>query len=112
MRTLDILGVPSLPYRAFRPDFRGLIRPAGGGKGDAPDAPDYAAAARETAAGNLAAAKYATQANRPNQYTPWGSSEWSNDRQFNQSAYDTALENYNRQLAQYNAANAAAASSW
>lgn len=107
MRTLDILGIPDLPYRAFRPDFRGLIKPAGGGKGDAPDAPDYAGAAQATAAGNLAAAKYTTQANRPNQYTPWGSIEWSNDRQFNQSAYNAALENYNRQLAQKNASNAA-----
>ncbi|MCZ4330779.1 tail fiber domain-containing protein [Castellaniella denitrificans] len=99
MRTLDILGVPALPYRAFRPDFRGLIKPAGGGKGDAPDAPDYAGAAQATAAGNLAAAKYATQANRPNQYTPWGTSTWTNDRAFNQAGYDAALASYNQALA-------------
>lgn len=99
MRTLDILGVPALPYRAFRPDFLGRIKPAGGGKGDAPDAPDYAAAARETAAGNLAAAKYATQANRPTQITPWGTSTWTNDRTFNQAGYDAALAAYNQALA-------------
>jgi hypothetical protein len=39
----------------------------------APPAPDYASAARETAAGNLAAAQSATAANRVNQYTPYGS---------------------------------------
>jgi hypothetical protein len=38
----------------------------------APAAPDYAAAARETAQGNLAAAQTATAANRVNQITPYG----------------------------------------
>jgi len=38
----------------------------------APAAPDYAAAARETAAGNLAAAQTAAAANRVNQVTPYG----------------------------------------
>jgi hypothetical protein len=41
-----------------------------------PPAPDYAGAATATAAGNLEAAKYATVANRANQYTPYGSLEW------------------------------------
>lgn len=38
-----------------------------------PPAPDYAGAAQATAAGNLEAAKYATAANRVNQYSPYGS---------------------------------------
>ena len=38
----------------------------------APAAPNYAAAARETAAGNLDAARAATAANRVNQVTPYG----------------------------------------
>jgi len=42
------------------------------GKQSAPAAPDYTAAAEKTAAGNLEAAKYATRANRVNQYTPYG----------------------------------------
>jgi hypothetical protein len=37
-----------------------------------PPAPDYASAARETSAGNLAAAQAATAANRVSQYTPYG----------------------------------------
>lgn len=41
-----------------------------------PPAPDYAGAAQATATGNLEAAKYATVANRANQYTPYGSLEW------------------------------------
>lgn len=48
-------------------------------KGSAPAAPDYRGAAQETAAGNLDAAKYATQANRANQVTPYGSLNWAND---------------------------------
>jgi hypothetical protein len=38
----------------------------------APAAPDYRAAAQETAAGNLEAARQATAANRVNQVTPYG----------------------------------------
>jgi len=38
----------------------------------APPAPDYAAAARETAQGNLAASQAAAAANRVNQVTPYG----------------------------------------
>ena len=43
----------------------------------APAAPDYSAAARETAAGNVDAARVATAANRVNQYTPYGSLEYT-----------------------------------
>ena len=43
------------------------------GKQSAPQAPDYTAAAEKTAAGNLAAARQQTSANRVNQYTPYGS---------------------------------------
>lgn len=44
-------------------------------------APDYRGAAEEQARSSLENTKYQTQANRPNQYTPWGSSEWSQDAQ-------------------------------
>lgn len=47
------------------------------GKPKTPATPDYVGAAQQTAAGNLEAAKYATQANRANQYTPYGSLEWN-----------------------------------
>lgn len=47
------------------------------GKPKAPATPDYQGAAQATAAGNLESAKYATQANRANQYTPYGSLEWN-----------------------------------
>jgi hypothetical protein len=43
----------------------------------APDAPDYAGAATQTAAGNLAAARQATAANRVNQVTPYGNLSYS-----------------------------------
>lgn len=38
-----------------------------------PPAPDYTGAANATAQGNVEAARYATKANRVNQYTPYGS---------------------------------------
>jgi hypothetical protein len=48
----------------------------GKGGGSAPPPPDYAGAARETAAGNLEAARANIAANRVNQYTPYGSLEY------------------------------------
>ena len=44
-----------------------------------PPAPDYTGAAQATAAGNLQAAQYATQANRVNQVTPYGNLTYSTD---------------------------------
>lgn len=44
-----------------------------GKSASAPPAPDYTAAAKETASGNLDAARAATAANRVNQVTPYGS---------------------------------------
>eukprot|EP00919_Chromeraceae_sp_WS-2016_P030014 GHVR01071275.1.p1 GENE.GHVR01071275.1~~GHVR01071275.1.p1 ORF type:complete len:289 (+),score=32.19 GHVR01071275.1:714-1580(+) len=49
------------------------------GKKSTPPPPDYAAAAKETAAGDLANINAQTEANRPNQVTPWGTSQWTND---------------------------------
>ena len=46
------------------------------GKSSAPPTPDYAGAAQATAAGNLEASKYATKANRADQFTPYGSLTW------------------------------------
>lgn len=56
--------------------YDGKRTPFGGGKG-APPAPDYTAAAQATAASNLDAARTAVAANRVNQYTPYGSLEYS-----------------------------------
>lgn len=95
MSRLSNLGIPDLPQQAFQRDARGHIKPQGG-KGSTPKAPDYVAAAEATAAGNLELAKYATQANRVNQYTPWGSLTYTNDRVFDQAGYDAALATYNQ----------------
>jgi len=48
-----------------------------GKSASAPPPPDYAGAARETAAGNLDAARANIAANRVNQYTPYGSLEYN-----------------------------------
>jgi len=65
------------------------------GKAEAPPAPDYTAAAEKTAAGNLAAARYTTAANRPTQITPYGTQSWTNNRTFDQAGYDKAMADYN-----------------
>jgi len=58
--------------------YDGKRTPFGGGKGGgAPPPPDYRAAAQETAAGNLDAARAATAANRVNQVTPYGNLNYS-----------------------------------
>jgi hypothetical protein len=69
----------------------------GKGGGSAPPPPDYRAAARETAAGDLEAARAAAAANRVNQYTPYGSLVYRQEapqQQFSESAYNQALQNY------------------
>jgi hypothetical protein len=61
-----------------------------------PPAPDYRAAAEETAAGNLKNSRYTTNANRVNQITPYGSLTYSKTAPtFNQSGYDEAMAKYN-----------------
>lgn len=74
------------------------------GKASAPPAPDYASAAKETAAGNLETAKYTTQANRVNQVTPYGNLTYSMTPTIDQGAYDTAMNQYQTELANYNQA--------
>lgn len=67
-----------LPEMAFQPIGKRMTLEGGGGKGgSAPPAPDYAGAARETAAGNKEAAIAAQAGNMINQYTPQGSVEYN-----------------------------------
>lgn len=63
-----------------------------------PPAPDYGAAAEATAKGNLEAARFATKANRINQFTPYGSLTYSQTpvQMFDEDAYNKALEAYQR----------------
>lgn len=68
-----------------------------GGSGGAPKAPDYEELAKQQAQMQQDLLAQQTQANRVNQYTPWGSVTWSNDRQFNQQAYDAAMNSYTQQ---------------
>lgn len=74
------------------------------GKSSAPAAPDYTAAAQATAQGNLEATRAATQANRVNQYTPYGSLTWSQtpSGQIDYDAYNKAMQDYNQAVASYN----------
>jgi len=49
------------------------------GGAELPPAPDYIGAAETTAEGNLEAARSATTANRPDEFTPYGSRTWEVD---------------------------------
>lgn len=97
--------LPDLPMQAFQRGPGRSIKPQGnGGKGGStPKQPDYIGAAQATAQGNLDLAKYATQANRVNQVTPYGSLIWSNNRTFDQAGYDRAMQSYQQQLAAWQA---------
>jgi hypothetical protein len=78
--------------------------PFGGGKGSsAPPPPDYTGAAKQTAAGNLEAARAAASANRVNQVTPYGNLTYSHNQTptFNSEAYRTALDAYNQARQSY-----------
>ncbi len=74
-----------MSYQAWKhePFYWAPTQKPGGGRilhkssPSAPPAPDYAGAAKATADGNLEAAKYATEANRVNQVTPWGTLTWN-----------------------------------
>jgi len=60
-----------------------------------PPEQDYEGAAEKTSEGNLDLAQYATQANRPDQYTPWGSSTWEqSEGVIDQAAYDKAMRDF------------------
>lgn len=84
--------------------WEGKRTPFGGGKGGgAPPTPDYTAAAKQTAQGNLEAARAAASANRVNQVTPYGTLTYSQNQTptFNQDAYTAALNAYNQARQSY-----------
>lgn len=67
------------------------------GKSSSPAAPDYKSQAEATAAGNLKLAQYQTQANRINQYNPYGSLTYTKTTApgaFDEAAYNKALANW------------------
>jgi hypothetical protein len=77
--------------------WEGKRTPMGGGKGGgAPPPPDYAGAAQQTAAGNLEAARSASAANRINQFTPYGSLQYTQTptKTLDSKAYQGALESW------------------
>lgn len=69
-----------------------------------PPAPDYAAAAKETAAGNLEATRAATKANRINQFTPYGTLKYTQEKtgDYDYAAYNKAMDDYNAAVVSYN----------
>lgn len=73
-----------------------------------PPAPDYAAAAQQQGQANLEAARLTARLSNPNISTPLGGQRVTFGREsFDQTAYDKAMADYNKQLESYNAAKAA-----
>jgi hypothetical protein len=75
----------------------------GKGGGSAPPPPDYRGAAIETAKGDLEAARIATNANRVNQITPYGSLVYSQQGKFDPRGYEQAYQSYQKALSQQSA---------
>jgi hypothetical protein len=72
-----------------------------------PPAPDYTGAAIQQGQANLEAARLTARLSNPNISTPLGGQRVTFGRDaFNQSAYDKAMADYNKQLEAYNAAKA------
>lgn len=72
-----------------------------------PPAPDYAAAAQQQGVANLEAARLTARLSNPNVSTPLGGQRVTFGREtFDQSGYDKAMADYNKQLEAYNAAKA------
>lgn len=59
-----------------------------------PPPPDYTGAAEATSAGNKQLARESVYANRPNEYTPYGSRTWTSTPTLDQTAYDKALASW------------------
>lgn len=88
------------PERAFN-KVAGRMTFEGGGKGSAPPAPDYTAAAQQTAAGNLANASLSQYGNMVNQVTPQGTVTYTPQTQgyINSSNQRLSLDDYNARKA-------------
>lgn len=71
--------------------------------GSAPAAPDYTALANQTANIQARLLRQQTEANRVNQFTPYGSLTWTHNpnRTFDQRGFDAAMQNYTNQLNAY-----------
>jgi hypothetical protein len=69
-------------------------------KPNSPPPPDYRGAAEATAAGDLEKARLQTLANRPDEYTPYGSRTWQqgSGESFDEAGYQSALNAYERGL--------------
>jgi hypothetical protein len=98
----DHIGM--LPNRAFNPVGKTMALHGGKG-GDAPDAPDYMALAKQDANNQQALLEQQTRANRVNQYGPLGSVTYSQGEgqpTFDQAGYDNAMQQYQQQLSSNN----------
>jgi len=96
-KTLEYLGEPigsssDILHGKFRKYY-------GGGKGDSPDPPDYAAQAQAQGQANLDAARATAKLNNPNIINPYGTQTVTyggGAPVFNQTAYDRAMADYQK----------------
>lgn len=73
-----------------------------GGKADPPQMPDYAGLMRQQINANRADFQTQTQASRPDVFTPYGSSTWSQGHKFNNERYTQDALEYQNKLDQWN----------
>jgi hypothetical protein len=66
------------------------------GKSKSPPPPDYRGAAEESAQASREVTEAQTWANRPDQYTPWGTQQWQN-----QPVWDPTTDQYVNRWSQY-----------
>lgn len=96
-RDLERAGEP-LGECVTMPKIGGGYICGGGGKGSAPPAPDYRAAAQEQGASSKEVTNMQTYANRPTQNTPWGTITWDTGSAIDPGtgqAVTTWTQNYN-----------------
>lgn len=82
----------------------GFILYGGGGKGDKPDTPDYAAAAVAQGKASLEAARATAKLNNPNIINPYGTQTvtYGGEPTFDAQGYDSAMKQYQTELEAYN----------
>ena len=71
------------------------------GKKSKPKTPDFEGIAEKQAQANKEATLYQTQANRPTQVTPWGTSQWEIDPETGMSRQDITLDPMDQQALDY-----------
>ena len=78
----------------------------GSGGGSAPEAPDPVKVAAAQGAENRRTIQYGLNNSRTSTVNPFGTTSWQNTKSFDQAGFDTAMAEYKKSIADYNASQA------